>query len=51
MEEEFNKAIILITSSNPSLCNTLDINCLVDYSFELVDKEGIASKFKERKLV
>ncbi len=45
-----NKIIVLITSSNPDLCETLDISNLVDYSYQLLDTEGIAYKFKANKL-
>jgi vesicle-fusing ATPase len=45
-----NKIIVLITSSNPNLCETLDITNLVDYSYQLTDTEGIAYKFKSNKL-
>lgn len=41
---------MLITSSNPNLCETLDITNLVDYSYQLTDTEGIAYKFKANKL-
>ncbi len=46
-----NKIIVLITSSNPDLCETLDITNLVDYSYQLSDTEGIAFKFKANKLL
>ena len=45
-----NKIIVLITSSNPDLCDTLDITNLVDYSYQLTDDTGIAFKFKASKL-
>lgn len=45
-----NKVIVLITSSNPDLCETLDITNLVDYSYELSDLDDIAKKFKANKL-
>ena len=45
-----NKVIVLITSSNPDLCETLDITNLVDYSYELQVLNDIAKKFKANKL-
>ena len=45
-----NKVIVLITSSNLDLCETLDITNLVDYSYELLDLNDIAKKFKANKL-
>ncbi len=45
-----NKVIILITSSNTNLCDTLDITNLVDYSYELEDDFKIVSKFRTNKL-
>ena len=46
-----NKVIVLITSSNPTLCETLDITNLVDYSYQLDDNDDIALKFKSNKLI
>ena len=41
-----NKVVILITSSNTDLCDTLDITNLVDYFYELSDSDDISRKFK-----
>ncbi len=46
-----NKVIILVTSSNTSLCDTLDITKLADYSYELEDNFEVTCKFKASKLL
>ncbi len=44
-----NKVAIIITSSNPDLCESLDITNLVDYSYQIFD-DSIGCVFKQRKL-
>ena len=51
VESTHSRHTIILTSSNPELCDTLDLTRMMDYTYELEDWNQISQRFRTSKLM